>query len=113
MAKEKTTIKISYENIVELKDIFSEINDEKTIPAIALIDEIIYCGELMQKLKKDVEEKGTMIVMQNGPYPIDRINPALTMYHQTLKSYKTLIKQVTDLLPKDTNVEVEDGFDEF
>lgn len=106
-------VNITYKNLEELKDVFVEIGDDKVSSAIALIDEAIYCGNVLQTLKEDVKKNGTLVEMPQGAYSITRINPALTMYNTTLKSYSSLIKQITGLLPTNTNIEIDDGFDDF
>ena len=50
--------------------------------------------------------------MCQGAYSIDRENPALRSYNTSIKNYQSLIKQITELLPKDEK-SIEDEFDEF
>lgn len=105
--------KITYKNLEELKEVFEQLGGDKVSSAIALIDEAIYCGDTMKKLKEEVEKNGVVVEMSQGKYSITRTNPALTMYNTTLKSYSGLIKQITGLLPYNANIQIDDGFDEF
>ena len=47
--------------------------------------------------------------MSQGKYSIDRANPALTQYNSMIKNYQSTVKQINDLLPKDSL----DGNDDF
>ena len=63
----------------------------------------------LNKLKKELVEKGVVTEMSQGKYSIDRANPALTQYNSMIKNYQSTVKQINDLLPKDSL----DGNDDF
>ena len=51
--------------------------------------------------------------MCQGDYSIKRENPALRSYNTCVKNYQNIIKQITDLLPKEQSGNAPDDFDEF
>lgn len=110
MAKKLMTI--SYEQLDELKNTFNEIGGDKQKLANTLIDEAIFCGETLTKLKEKIIADGVVTEMCQGTYSIQRENPALKSYNTTIKNYQGLIKQIKDLLPNEQEI-ADDGFDEF
>lgn len=109
MAKKKI---ISYEKLIDLKETFQEVGGDKQKLAETLIDEAIFCGETLARLKERVTKDGVVVQMCQGNYSIDRENPALKSYNTTVKSYQNLIKQIKELLPNEQALS-DDGFDEF
>lgn len=102
---------VSYEKLIDLKETFESVGGDKQKLADSLIDEAIFCGETLKKLKQEIENEGVVTEMCQGAYSIKRSNPALQCYNNTIKNYQALIKQIKELLPSDLNVD--DGFDEF
>lgn len=51
--------------------------------------------------------------MPQGEYSILREHPALKSYNSMVQRYSGIIKQLTDLLPKEVKVVEEDVFDDF
>lgn len=105
-------VKISYKNLNDLKDTFAGLGGETARLGISLIDEAMFCGDTLTKLKEQVRAEGVVTEMCQGKYSIQRANPALNAYNITLKNYQALLKQITGLLPNGSKV-VDDGFDEF
>lgn len=115
VAKKKTKTKkveISYDKLVDLKDTFREIGGDVEKLGISLIDEAMFCGETLTKLKEKVNADGVVTEMSQGNYSIERENPALKSYNTTIKNYQALVKQIVELLPN-ANAKTDDGFDEF
>jgi len=69
--------------------------------------------------EKDIDENGTVdLFKQSATSPeYERTRPVVTNYHSLAKNYQTIIKQLTDLLPKGDEVfnpeKGNDGFDSF
>ncbi|MCQ2979506.1 MAG: hypothetical protein MJ245_06900 [Clostridia bacterium] len=114
--KEKKTktkkVDISYDKLIDLKDTFKELGGDVEKLGISLIDEALFCGDTLTKLKQRVNDEGVITKMSQGNYSIDRENPALKSYNTTIKNYQSLCKQIVDLLPS-VNQKTDDGFDEF
>ena len=101
--------KVDYK-AVELS-IDSMENDSKEL-AMTLLNEIKFMNVTLEDLKTEVQESGVITDMSQGAYSIKRSNPALQMYNQLIKNYTGCIKQLNDLLPKDTAIG-NDSFEEF
>ena len=63
-------------------------------------------------LKKEIQEKGVVTTMCQGKYDIQRSNPALNQYNTMIKNFSSTIKQLNELLPKETTTS-EDDLEEF
>lgn len=100
--------KIKPINFKVLKNIFNEMDDEKGILGLTLIKELEFMKKTLNKLKKELNDKGVVTEMSQGKYSIERANPALTQYNSMVKNYQSTVKQINDLLPKDSN-----SYDDF
>ena len=101
--------KIKSINFKNTKKLFNEMNNEKGMLGLALIKELEFMKKTLNKLKKELTEKGVVTEMSQGKYSIDRANPALTQYNSMIKNYQSTIKQINDLLPSESL----DGYDDF
>ena len=101
--------KIKPINFKNTKKLFNEMNNEKGMLGLALIKELEFMKKTLNKLKKELTEKGVVTEMSQGKYSIDRANPALTQYNSMIKNYQSTIKQINDLLPSESL----DGYDDF
>ena len=108
--------KLSYEDLKSIKSTFKRLKNDKTKLGISLIDEALFCGESLSKLKEIVQKNGYIVQMDQGNYTIDRENPAFKSYNTTLKNYQSLIKQINDLLLaviNETDKEEKDELEKF
>lgn len=80
--------------------------DRKHI-AEKLVKEITFMGKTLDSLKQTIEETGAVDLFEQGKQKFMRENPALKAYNTTIQRYSLLYKQLTDLLPKQT----QDGTD--
>jgi hypothetical protein len=104
-------VKIKAINFKSLKELFNEMDNEKGMLGLALIKEAEFMKTTLTKLKGEMK-KGVVTEMSQGKYSIDRANPALTQYNAMIKNYQSTIKQINDLLPKDTPEGAYDPFDQ-
>lgn len=104
-------VKIKAVNFKSLKELFNEMDNEKGMLGLALIKEAEFMKITLTKLKREMN-KGVVTEMSQGKYSIDRANPALTQYNAMIKNYQSTIKQINDLLPKDTPEGAYDPFDQ-
>lgn len=100
--------KIKPINFKTLKELFNGMNNEKGMLGLALIKELEFMKKTLSKLKKELN-KGVVTEMSQGKYSIERANPALTQYNAMIKNYQSTVKQINDLLPKDSL----DSYDDF
>lgn len=109
----KTKEKMIKNEIVRLTRIFKEIEKNKRLTTKGLIEEAAYMKATLKELKASIDESGPIDEMQQGEYSILREHPALKAYNTMVQRYTTVIKELTNLLPKEQIKELSDGFDEF
>lgn len=97
----------------ELKKILERIPENKKAVAGRLADELIFLQETLTDLKEQIKERGTVEQFIQGKQNFLRESPALKSYNITLKSYSTLYKQLTDLLPKDQETNKDNAIYDF
>lgn len=99
--------------ITRLKKIYKDIDEQKLKTVDGLIEEAAFMRCTLRDLKVIIAESGVIDEMPQGEYSILREHPAVKTYNATIQRYSTIIKQLIDLLPKEVQKEVDDGFDEF
>ena len=110
--KPNTSMQGKWNDVPEdIKDTFEKMDNDKSKLALSLLDEAYFCGDTLNKLKEKVEKDGVVTEMCQGSYNIDRENPALKSYNTTIKNYQALIKQITELLPNESENN-SDNFDD-
>lgn len=109
----KTKEKMIKNEIVRLTKIFKETEKNKRLTTKGLIEEAAFMKATLKELKASIDESGPIDEMQQGDYSILREHPALKAYNTMVQRYTTVIKELTNLLPKEQTKELSDGFDEF
>lgn len=100
--------------MARLTRLFSEIERNKRLTAKGLIEEAGFMRITLRELKTEIDKNGPIDEMPQGEYSILREHPALRSYNAMVQRYTTIIKQLTDLLPKEVKVvEEDDGFADF
>ena len=99
--------------ISRLTRIFKDIESNRKCTVKGLIEEAAYMKATLKELKKSIDENGPIDEMPQGNYSILREHPALKSYNTMVQRYTTVIKELSNLLPKEQVKEVSDGFDEF
>lgn len=101
--------------IKRLTRIFKGLDIKKKNTTIGLIERAAFMRVQLKDLEKDINEKGfTELFSQGNQEPYTRQRPEANIYCSLNTSYQKIIKQLTDLLPKDELKKVEsDGFDDF
>lgn len=107
MAKKKTL------DLGELREIYEKLDNGKSKLALSLLDKAEFMEDTLLKLQKKIKDDGVVTSMCQGSYDIDRENPALRSYNTTIKNYTSVIKQLNEMLPKETENPKDDGFDDF
>lgn len=105
--------KLVSNEIKRLTNLYKDVERVKRLTAKGLIEEASYMKITLIELKKEIDKAGPIDEMPQGEYSILREHPALKSYNTMVQRYSGIIKQLTDLLPKDTQKEVDDGFDDF
>lgn len=112
LTKEK---RISAEKL-RLTKIYSEIPEEKKRLIDGLINRAAFMRITLEDMEKDLDENGFVefFTQSEKTEPYERERPVARLYNTMNKNYQSIIKQLSDLLPKeDARKEVSDGFEDF
>ena len=92
--------------------------DKKTLKAVdSLIEQASFVAASLYELAAIINEKGYTEEYQNGANQkgVKKCSE-VEIYNTMIKNYMSIVKQLTDLLPKEStkiSVEMSDGFEEF
>lgn len=99
-----------------LSALFKGIESKKKSTILGLIERAAYMRVSLQALEADLSRNGfTELFQQGKEKPYMRQRPSATIYATMNTSYQKIIKQLTDMLPKEEQQKVieSDGFDDF
>ena len=99
-----------------LEALFAEIPESKKRLVEGLVERAAFMRVELEELEKDLAENGWVELFSQGKQePYDRARPQGQTFNTMSANYQKIIKQLTDLLPKDTPVpaEANDGFENF
>lgn len=113
----KTKEKIIEAEKRKFAEIFKEM-DVKTKKSVgSLIDQAAFMGASLYQLAEAINEKGYTEVYQNGANQKGiKKSSEVEIYNVMIKNYSSIIKQLTDLLPKEAvpaQNTIMDDFDQF
>lgn len=98
----------------KLNGIYSKLESKTKKSVSSLIDEAAFMSASLYELRNIINDKGYTEEYQNGANQTGTKKCSeVEIYIQLSKNYMTIIKQLTDLLPKDKPVDEDDGFDDF
>jgi hypothetical protein len=99
-----------------LKRIYKNIDKDNKAIIDGLIKRAAYMLVTLEDWEKDIGENGyyEMFTQSLNTPPYERERPVARLYNTMNKNYQSIIKQLSDLVPKpDTKKEKDDGFDAF
>lgn len=98
-----------------LKKIYKDIDKDKIGIVEGLIQRAAYMRVTLEDWEKDIVENGCteMFTQSINTPPYERERPVARLYNTMNKNYQSIIKQLTDLVPKQVAKEEDDGFDAF
>lgn len=101
--------------VKRLEKIFKNIKVEKKDTVKKLIQNAAFIGCTLEELQDSINKNGTVSEYQNGANQWGtKKSPEIEIYNTMIKNYSSIIKQLTDLLPKGEEIKPEDdGFDDF
>ena len=111
--KELTKDEKIKKEIRRLKRIYKDLTGKKKQVAEGLVNEAAFMRATLEELKKLIDENGPIDEMPQGDYSILREHPAVKTYNTMIQRYSGVMKQLSDLLPKEVPREDDDGFDSF
>ena len=99
-----------------LTGLFRAVEERKKKTVLGLIDRAAFLRVTLDELEADLQENGTTEQFSQGNQePYARERPESRIYASMNANYQKIIKQLTDLLPKDESGPKQEGdaFDAF
>ena len=98
-----------------LKRIYKNIDKDNKAIIEGLIQRAAYMRVTLEDWEKDIMENGyyEMFTQSEKTDPYERERPVARLYNTMNKNYQSLIKQLSDLVPKEVKVVEDDGFKDF
>lgn len=98
----------------KLNRLFKKIDAEKKKAVDSLIKNAAFMTITLEDLQEEINENGVTEEYQNGANQFGKKkSSAVEVYNTMIKNHSAIIRQLTDLLPKEDPVPVDDGFDSF
>lgn len=89
-------------DLKKLKNAFTDMNNEKGIVGLALLEEIEFQKATLAKMREDIDNSS--LIAQYSGYK--RANPIIAGYNAMVKNYSMLIRQAVELLPDNVDVDI-------
>lgn len=98
-----------------LRRIYRDIDEDNRAIIDGLIQRAAYMRITLEDWELDIMENGYIEMFTQSPQtpPYERERPVVRLYNTMNKNYQSIIKQLSDLVPKPEAKEESDGFDEF
>lgn len=120
MANKKTKKELTKDERVKkemrrLKRIYKDMDPDVKKATQSLIENAAFMVVTLEDLQETINREGVISEYQNGANQWGtKKSPEVEIYNTMIKNHMAIIRQLTDLLPKDTEVvEEDDGFNEF
>ena len=113
--KEKTKAKRTLSEKNRLNKIYKDISKENKSIIEGLINRAAFMRVTLEDMEADLDENGFVEPFSQSEKlePYERERPVARLYNTMNKNYQSIIKQLSDLLPKEKPVEPDDGFEDF
>lgn len=100
---------------LRLRRIYKKIDKDNKAIIDGLIQRASYMRITLEDWEKDIDENGyfEMFTQSEKTDPYERERPVIRLYNSMNKNYQTIIRQLSDLVPKYEPAPKEDGFDDF
>jgi hypothetical protein len=100
-----------------LAKLYADISKERKSIVEGLIIRAAFMRATLEDMEADLDENGFVefFTQSEKTDPYERERPVARLYNTMNKNYQSIIKQLTDLVPKEeaAKKEVDDGFDGF
>ncbi len=105
ITKEERRLRRSYKNLPK----------DKVKVVDGLIRRAAYMRITLEDMETDLDENGfvEMFTQSEKTDPYERERPVARLYNTINKNYQNIIKQLSDLLPREEPKEPDDGFESF
>jgi hypothetical protein len=98
-----------------LRRIYKNIGADQKAIIDGLIQRAAYMRITLEDYEKDLDQRGyvELFTQSDKTEPYERERPVARLYNSMNKNYQSIIKQLTDLVPKKEVKTENDGFDDF
>lgn len=99
-----------------LKRQFSKIDKKKKSVVEGLVERAAFMRIMLEDMEADIKLNGYVEKFSQGQQaPYDRKRPVVDSYNTMNANYQKIIKQLTELMPKEVAAkqQISDGFEEF
>lgn len=98
-----------------LNKIYKDVPEENKSIIEGLINRAAFMRVTLEDMESDLDENGfvELFTQSEKTEPYERERPVARLYNTMNKNYQSIIKQLSDLVPKQEVKEESDGFDEF
>lgn len=100
---------------LRLRRIYKKIDKDNKAIIDGLIQRAAYMRITLEDWEEDIDENGyfEMFTQSEKTDPYERERPVIRLYNSMNKNYQTIIRQLSDLVPKYEPAPKEDGFEDF
>ena len=98
-----------------LVKIYKDVSKENKSIIEGLINRAAFMRITLEDMEQDLDTNGFVefFTQSEKTEPYERERPVARLYNTMNKNYQSIIKQLSDLIPKQEVKEESDGFDEF
>lgn len=98
-----------------LRKIYSSIDEDNKAIIDGLIQRAAYMRITLEDWERDIDDNGfiEMFTQSEKTAPYERERPVIRLYNTMNKNYQSIIKQLSDLVPKYEAKVKDDGFEAF
>lgn len=99
----------------KLKRLYKNIDKDKKTLIDGLIQRAAYMRITLEDYERDIDQGGYVELFSQSEKtePYERERPVVRLYNSMNKNYQSIIKQLSDQLPKEVNVTEKDELIEF
>lgn len=102
------------QEITRINGFLKEIEPKVKKGVKSLIDNVAYMAVTLRELRDDINQEGLITEYQNGENQFGtKKSPKVEIYNTMVKNYTSSFKTLLDLLPKNKEQIIDDGFEEF
>ena len=100
--------------IKKLNKIFTKMDTKNKKSIHSLIENAAFMSVTLEDLQNTINTQGVVSEYQNGENQWGtKKSPEIEIYNTMIKNHMSVMKQLTDLLPKQEKIIEDDGFEEF